>query len=737
MRYSVSCVGSLCLCLCLLTLSFPADAQDFSVVPGVVINYEESPAYYFDGNGTRVFTEPRVFLATPSITIMPNGDYIVSHDYFSSGTNEDTVKVFRSTDKGQTWTYQSTVMDAFWCTIFEHNGDLYLMGDRQGGSNGDILIRKSTDYGVTWTNPVDANSGFLRDGDYGGTANTPTIYDGRIWIAEHNRLMSAPVDSNLLLASSWTLSNTLTAGSGEAQVVASPQTGVVMLPVVGNQDYTYLIRATANPAVISSPPSSEHISLPGAGKKFAAQYDPVSEKFYVLDNPVLPVHEGITGSGLTRTTAAMFSSKDLVNWDMEKIFLFTPNVDGEFGEGFQYFNFAIDGDDMAVASRTAIAIPGENPPPRGHDSNLITFHVIDHFRTASPDQYLMVDTAGNQVLRFETTQHEDAPLGKFTLGTTFAGSALNQPDGVGQAANGDVYIREQGGRILRFDTLGNFIETVVSSPVAFSSQLAIQQAASGERTWQASSTGDWFDADNWYYWCRPDTNDEVANFGSAVAADTAISMNQSFTMKGLRFRSARKYSIVGTGNITLTASNGHGLLDVQQGQHTVIVPVLLNSDVDAFIADSSVLQFKKKVDLDGRKMYIRGQGRLWVYDQFIMHGGTLVLDGLKPFNVGNTSSLVLDGDLQFAPDASLSLALGESFELLNGVAYVADPFDHLILPSLPDGLSWDTSTLYVNGMVTIIPEPAAMLLVLPTTALVLSRRRSGNTFFDHIKHSHF
>ena len=63
---------------------------------------------------------------------------------------------------------------------------------------------------------------------------------------------------------------------------------------------------------------------------------------------------------------------------------------------------------------------------------------------------------GSRVLRREVTQHETAPLGNIALGTSFA----SQPNGLAQDVNGDVYVRQQGGRILRFDSLGNFCSTV-------------------------------------------------------------------------------------------------------------------------------------------------------------------------------------------------------------------------------------------------------------------------------------
>jgi len=84
-----------------------------------------------------------------------------------------------------------------------------------------------------------------------------------------------------------------------------------------------------------------------------------------------------------------------------------------------------------------------------------------------------------------------------------------------------------------------------------------------------------------------------------------------------------------------------------------------------------------------------------------------VLDGLAPVNFTGTSSLTLDGDLEFDPDASLPLIRGASFYLVSGITNATSSFNNLILPELVDGLDWDTSTFYVDGVLSIVPEFSA------------------------------
>ncbi|MBC2595255.1 hypothetical protein H5P28_13385 [Ruficoccus amylovorans] len=722
-------------------------AVDFSEVPGSVISYIEAPDIW-----DRLFGD-EIYVASPSITVMPDGSYIASHDLFYGSNNSKNryTRIFRSTNKGQSWTRQTEITYAFWSTLFAHNGALYLWGYRDGGgdSTGDILIRKSTDYGVTWTNPSDANSGLLKDGSYGGTPNTPVVYNGRIWIAQSGkRVMSAPVGADLLKASSWTLSNTANTNDGplgseliisEAQVVASPQTGVVLLPKIGENPNSVLLRASSATTMVK-PGNEDWVSLPGAEKKFAAQYDAVSGRFYVLDNPVLAVHEGVTTAALTRTTGALLSSPDLVNWDVEKIFLFTPNIDnGSWGEGFQYFQFAIDdvdedgqSDDLAIVSRTAYRISGEENPPRGHDSNLMTFHHIDNFRTAAPDQYLKLEDG--TVNRYERTGDEPAPLGAFALGASFVGAALSSPNGLSTDSQGDVYVRESGGRILKFDNAGNFLELVSGLPSGQSwstSTRNITAPGTDRRAWanQSSTRGNWSDPLNWLYWGRPDTDEEIARFGSANS-DTAyadINAGEVFTVKGLHFNSPNRYIIDGGGSFKLKADSGRASITVLQGSHWLRVTTTLLSDTDLHVADGQRFEFREGLDLGGRSLRKTGTGTLDFDQALTMGGGELVVDGLSPFlfSTPTQGQLTLDGDIVFEPDGSLALVAGASFDLVDGQGnFNGQQFDNIVLPALGSGLQWDTSTFYNNGVVSIEALP-------PTVTIVSSDASAGEYGSDH------
>lgn len=704
----------------LCVFATPALAQSLADVPGVVISHQPAPSAL-----QLLFGTP-TYLSSPSLTILPNGDYLASHDLFGGGsgaTTSGTTRVFRSTDKGATWTQTTTLTDMLRGSLFVHNNEAYLYGYAKEA--GDIVIRKSSDGGSTWT----ANS-VLIAGSNGGTPNNPVVYNGRIWTAQSTRLMSAPVNSDLLSAASWTRSNAIAQDPNwlngtwtfwtEGQVVAAPHTGVVVMPKSDGLPVVGLIKANpSNPGNVTFTPD-DFVDVPGAEKKFGATYDAASGKFYILDNPVLPAHASGTGltPQLTRNTAAVLSSTDLRNWEVEKIFLYSNNL---AEEAWQYFNFKFDGDDMAVVSRTAFFVGG-NHPPRGHDSNLMTFHRIEDFRSLTRDQYLVADTAGDRVLRWERTGHDDAPLGTFTLGGVFDGAPLNNPNGLAQAGNGDVYVREQGGRILRFDALGNFVRTVGSLPPGLSfntGPLSVTQGTPGEQTW-ITGDGSWEQMTNWYYWGRADTRGEVATFGSANTGSAAVSVANAYQIRGLRFRDDGSYTLSGAGKLILNAETGRSLIDVQQGAHQLNVQLELGNSTDLSVADGASLDVGGPLRLGGRSLSITGAGSVTLRD-LAMGGGELVLDGLAPLTFAG--AVQLDGTLRFVPDASLPLARGQTFELFDGIDAVGDTFDSLVLPALDAGLSWDTSALYTAGTLTVVPEPGAAVLLLLGGAGVFSLSR--------------
>jgi len=372
-----------------LLVSFPMAPAQSAEVPGVVVNYIPSAS--------------RIYVGSPGIAVLPSGDYVAKHDEFGPGSTERSsavTQVFRSSDRGGTWTHAATVSGLFWASVFVHEGDLYLLGtDRHHGS---AVIRRCRDGGRSWTSPKDNRSGLLLDkGKYHCAPVPVVVHNGRLWRAMedamgpggwgshfHAFMMSAPADANLLDADNWTCSNRLArnpqwldgrfGGWLEGNAVVTPDGDVVNILRV---DYrpeggkAAIITISKDARRASFDPNTAFIDFPGGCKKFTIRFDPASELYWTLTNPVLPRHRDRDPSRV-RNAVALMSSADLRSWTVRSIVLYHPDVERH---GFQYLDWLFEGNDIIAVSRTAFGT-GALAAPRQHDANYLTFHRIKDFR---------------------------------------------------------------------------------------------------------------------------------------------------------------------------------------------------------------------------------------------------------------------------------------------------------------------------------------------------------------------
>ena len=135
------------LVLILIFVFVKASAQ-YKEVPGIVVNH--IPAL------------TKTYIGSPSICILPNGDYVASHDHFGPGSTQNEVAltaIFKSTNKGRTWKKTSEINGQFWSNLFVHQNRLYIIGTNR--QYGNFIIRRSDNGGVTWTSQTDITNGLL------------------------------------------------------------------------------------------------------------------------------------------------------------------------------------------------------------------------------------------------------------------------------------------------------------------------------------------------------------------------------------------------------------------------------------------------------------------------------------------------------------------------------------------------------------------------------------------------
>lgn len=363
-------------------------------VPGSVVAY--SPA----ASG--------LYIGSPSICILSNGDYLASHDLFGPKSNEferPNSRIYRSKDKGKTWTQISEINGQFWSKLFVHEKGLYFMGTSK--HHGNTIIRKSTDGGVTWTEPTDGENGLLLAGEY-HCAPMPLIeHNGRLWRAMEDAMgsikkwgkrygafmMSIPLGADPMKAANWTSSNVLRYDSTllngnfgawiEGNAVVDP-TGQLW-DVLRVDDKSTLeekaafVKISADGKTATFDSNTGFVKFPGGSKKFSIRYDPKSKLYWTIAN-YIPQEIKAANLGKNpasiRNTQALFSSEDLRNWDLRTILLQHPEI---IKHGFQYVDWLFEGKDIIFLSRTAFD-DGQGGAHNNHDANYLTFHRIKKFR---------------------------------------------------------------------------------------------------------------------------------------------------------------------------------------------------------------------------------------------------------------------------------------------------------------------------------------------------------------------
>ena len=283
-----------CYILLVVILSYPSFrliAQS-TKVPGIVVDY--------------VPASTKTFIGSPSICRLPDGKLVASHDYFGPASNEHeqaATAVFQSSNNGKSWKKVSLIQGQFWSNLFVHQGLLYLMGTWK--HHGNLIIRRSANGGNTWTEPTSSKMGLLREGEYHTAPMPMLIHNNRIWRAiEYAKsdiklwgfrysamMISAPLNEDLLAASSWTTTNFLShnptyldgkfRGWIEGNALLTPDGKLVDYLRVSStekgREQAAIVNISEDGLNASFDPATGFLDFEGGAKKFSIRYDAKSK----------------------------------------------------------------------------------------------------------------------------------------------------------------------------------------------------------------------------------------------------------------------------------------------------------------------------------------------------------------------------------------------------------------------------------------------------------------------------
>jgi hypothetical protein len=342
-------------------------------------------------------SEPsHIYLGSPSILRLPNGQLLASADRFGSGFKTPrNVSLYTSVDNGTNWSFHTWIEKMYWANLFESGGHFYLLGtDHDGPSN--IKISRSVD-GLSWPTSQQV---VLVNGSYNTGPTPAALSNGRLframesfrpphhWGVDYGAVvMSASAGDDLLDPSSWTLTEPLyldvkwlppswgklpTPGYLEGNAVEAPDgtmKNILRLNTAGSA-------ADGNHAV-KLELSGDHkklsfervLNFPGGHSKFVIRRDPVTQLYFTLSNLNTDVKYADQ-----RNVLVLCASSDLDNWAVLETLLQDDTglqpQDSVRYTGFHYVDWQFDAAGIIYLIRTAYR--GANSY---HNSDRLTYKV--------------------------------------------------------------------------------------------------------------------------------------------------------------------------------------------------------------------------------------------------------------------------------------------------------------------------------------------------------------------------
>jgi autotransporter-associated beta strand protein len=224
---------------------------------------------------------------------------------------------------------------------------------------------------------------------------------------------------------------------------------------------------------------------------------------------------------------------------------------------------------------------------------------------------------------------------------------INSGRDIAWDAAGNIYAVSSGNQALRIVSPGKVSLTTYNSDGTFTYH--------NEPEWFVAGSGNSSGTGNWLLGYVPNGKGEIAKFGDSITSAATVTLDQSTTLGTLKLDSTSKYTIAGTGPLTLD-SYGEPRITVTRGSHDISAPVLANQNLQVTVVPSGSTMTASNLALsDGAASVSLTKAG----------AGTAVLGGVNSYTGRTTvkgGALVLSGALAWGP----ALLTGEFTDIQAG-----------------------------------------------------------------------
>ncbi|GAA3402162.1 sialidase family protein [Paenibacillus hodogayensis] len=349
-----------------------------------------------------------LFFISTGFAMLPSGHMVagapIFRRFYKGGYEGHGVALSISRDKGRTWhpIWHYPSVTPLEMALFVHENRLYMLITPHTKDGGRIWVTASDDEGLTWSEPVEVINGPFKW--LASHQLAMTIRDGRLFwaVSEENMrlaVVSCDLGEGLLNPNAWRISNF-------TEMPIPPEINPGLFPgpdmrclegnvVSVNGHIRVIARAVIDRQGTASLAAvydlniedgkleltfSQFYPVPGAQCKVYIVYDEQSRLFWMASN--IPANSQkwidtahLGNPGNDRRFLLLWYSCDALNWFPAGCIAAAEKLT----QSFHYASMVIDGDDLAIISRTSLNSGNE------HDSELLTFHRVREFRSLAMD----------------------------------------------------------------------------------------------------------------------------------------------------------------------------------------------------------------------------------------------------------------------------------------------------------------------------------------------------------------